>query len=156
MGKVPHTPPEPTPQQKAQVELELLHSTLTGEIRDAAAAAGLHVAERRRRLELLLFALPIDTYHVTIGHLLDVGPRGSFDPAVEAAALDAAQRQIAAIGLLWRLAQPGLPVDPDARRCPTCGEDLDLIAAGRLGHIPGDACARAQTGGPDTGREARP
>lgn len=120
MPNVQHKPPEPelTPLQVAQSELELLQATLAGEIRDAAAAAGLHVAERRRRLELLLYALPVESFRPTIDHLLEVGPRGSFDPAVEQAAVQAAAWQIAAIGLVWRLAQLGQAdaAGPDAGR----------------------------------------
>ncbi len=28
----------------------------------------------------------------------------------------------------------------EPRRCPTCGEDLDLIERGSLGHVPGEPC----------------
>jgi hypothetical protein len=34
------------------------------------------------------------------------------------------------------------------RRCETCGEDLALIEAGRLGHVPGEECAPVEQDGP--------
>ncbi|WP_173078605.1 hypothetical protein [Phytohabitans rumicis] len=42
------------------------------------------------------------------------------------------------------------------RRCEHCGEDLDLIEAGRLGHVPGEACDPAPALGGETPLDSLP
>jgi hypothetical protein len=106
MSKLHSSPPapEPTPAELARQEFRLLAETLAGEVREAAAAAGLAVAERRRRLNLLLYAVPLEVATVLIATLLDIGARGPFDPELNTLAADGAHRQLAAVGSAWRMA----------------------------------------------------
>lgn len=129
----PTPPPELTQAQRAQAEYEQLHTRLTVEVRSAASAAGLHRAERRRRLDMLLMALPVDEARELIHNLLRHGVEGPFDDTVSTLAEDAARRQLEAVGAVWRLshveqlAEPDLVLGTDYRTDPA--ERIAEVAA---------------------------
>jgi hypothetical protein len=103
----------------ARAEFRLLAESLTGVIREAAAASGLHVAERRRRLELLLYAVPLEVLSTLIATLLELGAAGPFDPELNSVAADASHRQLAAVGTAWRLYTLAADVDSAAEQVYT-------------------------------------
>lgn len=128
----PTPPPELTQAQRAQAEYEQLHTRLTVEVRSAASAAGLHRAERRRRLDMLLMALPVDEARELIHNLLRHGVEGPFDDTVSTLAEDAARRQLEAVGAVWRLSHVEQLAEPDA----IVGLDVEALLDGVL--LPGE------------------